>query len=361
MQFGLWFEPEMINLDSDAARAHPEWVMATGNRLPVESRYQQVINLGLPDCYAYIRDAIFEILAEYPISYLKWDHNRDLIDAGSSPSGRPGVHAQTVAFYRLLDEIKTAHPQLEIESCSSGGGRVDLGVLERTDRVWVSDCIDPLERQQIQRWTAQLIPLELMGSHIASGHSHTTGRIHSLSFRAATAVFGHLGIEWNLTRATPDELDQLREWIEFFKAERELLFRGDYVRLDFPDESVSVNGVVAPDGARAIYSVASVARSEVALLGRLRLPGLDPDRRYSVRPLLVGGPTAGVRPPAWWGDKQPPPDPYVDPDEQTPLIKPARAEPPGVALNGAALSSTGLMAPIIHPDQAVLYLAEALG
>ena len=107
----------------------PRVVMATGNRLPVESRYQQVINLGLPDCYAYIRDAIFEILAEYPISYLKWDHNRDLIDAGSSPSGRPGVHAQTVAFYRLLDEIKTAHPQLEIESCSSGGGRVDLGVL----------------------------------------------------------------------------------------------------------------------------------------------------------------------------------------------------------------------------------------
>ena len=225
----------------------------------------------------------------------------------------------------------------------------------------MSDCIDPLERQQIQRWTAQLIPLELMGSHIASGHSHTTGRIHSLSFRAATAVFGHLGIEWNLARATPDELEELREWIEFFKAERELLFGGDYVRLDFPDESVTVNGVVAPDGARAIYSVASVARSEVALLGRLRLPGLDSDRRYSVRPLLVGGPIAGLRSPAWWGDKQPPPDPYVDPDEQTPLIKPGRAEPPGVVLNGAALSSTGLMAPIIHPDHAVLYLAEALG
>ena len=121
----------------------------------------------------------------------------------------------------------------------------------------MSDCIDPLERQQIQRWTAQLIPLELMGSHIASGHSHTTGRIHSLSFRAATAVFGHLGIEWNLARATPDELDELREWIEFFKAERELLFGGNYVRLDFPDESVTVNGVVAPDGARAIYAVAS--------------------------------------------------------------------------------------------------------
>ena len=87
---GLWFEPEMINLDSDAARAHPEWVMATGGRLPIESRHQQVINLAIPECYAYIRDAIFAMLAEYDISYIKWDHNRDLIDAGIQPSGRPG-------------------------------------------------------------------------------------------------------------------------------------------------------------------------------------------------------------------------------------------------------------------------------
>ena len=265
-----------------------------------------------------------------------------------------------MAFYRLLDEIKSAYPHLEIESCSSGGGRVDLGVLERTDRVWVSDCIDPLERQQMQRWTAQLIPLELMGSHIASGQSHTTGRIHSLSFRAATAVFGHLGIEWNLAGASRDELDQLREWIDFFKGRRELLFRGKFVRLDFPDDSVSVNGVVAPDGSGAIYSIASVGRSEVALLGRLRLPGLDPDRRYSVRPVMVGAPPAGLRAPVWWGAQQLAPKPYIDPDEQTPLVQPSRAQPPGVVLSGAALNSTGLMAPIIHPDQAVIYLAEAV-
>jgi alpha-galactosidase len=199
-----------------------------------------------------------------------------------------------------------------------------------------------------------------MGSHIASGHSHTTGRIHSLSFRAATAVFGHLGIEWNLASASRHELDQLREWIHFFKGQRELLFRGEFVRLDFPDDSVSVNGVVAPDMSRAIYSLASVGRSEVVLLGRLRLPGLDPDRRYSVRPLLIGDPPTGLRAPVWWGAAQPPQEPYVDPEEQAPLVRPARVESPGVVLKGAALSSTGLMAPIIHPDQAVLYLAEAL-
>ena len=121
MEFGLWFEPEMINLDSAVARQHPEWIMSTGNRLPVEARHQQVINLGIPECYTYIRDAIFDMLAEYKISYIKWDHNRDLIDAGTSPDGRPGVHEQTLAFYRLVDEIKAAHPGLEIETCSSGG------------------------------------------------------------------------------------------------------------------------------------------------------------------------------------------------------------------------------------------------
>ena len=301
MEFGLWFEPEMINMDSDAARAHPEWVMATGGRLPVESRSQQVINLGIPDCYAYIRDAIFAILAEYKISYIKWDHNRDLIDAGTQPSGRPGVHEQTAAFYRLVDEIKAAHPGLEIESCSSGGARVDLGVLERTDRVWVSDCIDPLERQQMHRWTTQLIPPELMGAHIASGRSHTTGRDHDLNFRAATAIFGHLGIEWDLATASDAELAELGDWIAFYKEHRDLLLRGDLVRIDFPDETLMASGVVAPDRSRAIYSYASVARSDVVLLGRVPMPGLDPARRYRVAPALLQHAPSGLRPPPWWG------------------------------------------------------------
>ena len=268
MQFGLWVEPEMVNPDSALARAHPEWVMATGSRWPVESRYQQVLNLGIEDCYAHIRDALFAILAEYDIAYLKWDHNRDLIDAGTQPHGRPGVHAQTRAFYRLLDEIKAAHPGLEIESCSSGGSRVDLGVLERTDRIWVSDCIDPLERQQMNRWTTQLVPPELMGSHIASGSSHTTGRQHELSFRAATALHGHLGIEWDLTHATTDELRELTAWLAFYRGQRDLLHSGDLVRLDVPDPTLTVTGIVAPDRSRALYWHSSLARSA----RRLRRP-----------------------------------------------------------------------------------------
>jgi alpha-galactosidase len=333
MQFGLWFEPEMINVDSDVARAHPEWIMATGDRRPVESRFQQVINLGLPDCYAYIRDAMRAILDEYDIAYLKWDHNRDLIDAGSWPAGQPGVHAQTAAFYRLVEELKSAYPGLEIESCSSGGGRVDLGVLTRTDRIWVSDCIDPLDRQQMNRWTTQLVPPEMMGSHIASGRSHTTGRRHDLDFRAATAVFGHLGVEWDLTEASESELAELAAWIDFYKTERALLLGGDLVRIDFPDPTLMAHGVVAPDRSRALYSLASVGRSEVVSLGRVPLPGLEPDRRYRVSPVLVGQLPAGLVPPPWWK---------------------------GVVATGAALASAGLRMAALHPEHAILLRAEAV-
>jgi len=360
MEFGLWFEPEMINLDSDTARAHPDWVMATGDRLPVPSRHQQVINLGIPECYAYIRDAIFAILAEYDISYLKWDHNRDLIDAGTQPEGRPGVHAQTEALYRLIDEIKAVHPGLEIESCSSGGARVDLGILQRTDRVWVSDCIDPHERQQMLRWTSQLIPPEMMGSHIASAHSHTTGRTHDLNFRAGTAIFGHLGIEWDLRRASAADRAELAEWIAFYKEHRDLLLGGDLVRIDVPDPSLTASAVVAPDRSRALYSFASVDRSDVSLLGRLRFPGLDPQRRYRVTPVLLGEAPYGLMPPRWWGVSR------VVEDELGALLEgraprfQADGDTVGVELPGGLLGSVGLMHAPVFPDHAVLYLVEAV-
>jgi alpha-galactosidase len=360
MQFGLWFEPEMINLDSDVARAHPEWVMATGDRTPVLSRHQQVINLGLPDCYDYIRDAMLAILAEYDIGYIKWDHNRDLIDAGTSPAGRPGVHAQTEAVYRLMDELRAAHPGLEIESCSSGGSRVDLGILQRTDRVWVSDCIDPHERQQMMRWTQQLLPPELLGSHIASGTSHTTGRTHELNFRAATAVFGHLGIEWDLRKATAEELEELAQWVAFYKANRGLLLGGDLVRLDFPDAALNAFGVVAPDKSRAIYSFTAMDAYDTVLLGRLRFPGLDPSRRYRVTPAMVGRPPSGLRPPLWWGLERDFDDELHDlVSGKPPKFRAITAEA-GVELPGSVLVSTGLTDAPINPDHTVIYLVDAV-
>ena len=359
MQFGLWFEPEMVNLDSDVARVHPDWVMGTGGRTPVSSRHQQVINLGIPECYVYIRDSMLAILDEYDIDYIKWDHNRDLIEAGSHPDGRPGVHAQTAAVYRLMDELKAAHPGLEIESCSSGGARVDFGILDRTDRVWVSDCIDPHERQR-WRWTQQLVPPELLGSHVASGVSHTTGRAHDLNFRAATAIFGHLGIEWDLRKASKEDLAELTDWISFYKENRSLLLGGDLVRLDFPDASLTACGVISSDKQRAIYSFAAVDRSDVVLLGRLRLPGLDPLRRYRVAPIVVGRAPSGLRPPPWWGIER---DFSAELTELTGGHGPrlvTTATETGVTLPGAVLSRHGLTDAPVNPDHVLMYGVQAV-
>ena len=364
MQFGLWVEPEMINPDSEAARAHPEWMMAARDELPVPSRRQQVIDLTVPAAYEHVKGQLLALLDEYDIGYLKWDHNRDLVEAGSQPdAGRPAVHAQTLAVYRLLDEIRTVHPDLEIESCSSGGARVDLGILERTDRVWVSDVIDPLERQHMLRWTTQLIPPEYMGSHIASDHSHSTGRRHDLSFRAGTAVFGHLGIEWDLTAVDEDTLDEIAQWVAFHKQHRHLLLGGDLVRADTGDENVFVHGVVAPDRGEAIFAFATVGNPVHWPGTRVRFPGLDAGTRYRVRPLVVGQPPAGLTAPVWWGPDRSQCE--VQPDE---TVTPGfggtvrrGADFPGAVLTGAALANVGTAPPVLLPEQVVLFHAVAEG
>ncbi|MFI0898176.1 alpha-galactosidase [Streptomyces sp. NPDC020983] len=337
MEFGLWVEPEMINEDSDLARAHPDWIMATGGRLPGAARSQQVLDLARPEAYAYILGRLDDLLTAYPVSYLKWDHNRDLVEAGHQPVGRAGVHDQTAAVYRLLDELRSRHPGVEIESCSSGGGRVDLGILERTDRVWVSDCIDALERQQIQRWTNVLAPLELMGTHVGSPVSHTTGRSHPLDFRAGTALFGHFGIEWDLTSAAPEERERLARWVALYKELRPLLHSGTAVHGDHPDPAYQLHGVVAEDGSEAIYALVAVGTSELYPTGPVRLPGLDPDAVYRVRPQAPGDVPDGnahhwgLRLP-WW-----------------------TAE--GLELPGSVLAEAGLQAPALYPERLVLVRA----
>jgi len=337
MQFGLWFEPEMVNPDSDLGRAHPEWMLQTGDRMPQLARSQQVLDLTHPGAYAHVRDQILALVDEYHLDYLKWDHNRDLTDAGSTRTGgAAAVHGQTIAVYRLLDEIRSSAPWLEIESCSSGGARVDLEILARTDRVWASDCIDALERQQIQRWTAQLLPPELVGSHVGAPTSHTTGRTHTLGFRAGTALFGHFGVEWDLTRASEAELAELGDWIAFYKAHRGLLHTGDVVRGDHPDPAVWLNGVVAADRSEALYAVTAVDRSDTWPPGRVRLPGLDPDRTYRVAP---AGPGADLPElwshPAWWAA--------------------------GCVLTGRVLAQVGVQVPPLRPETLALIHARAVG
>ncbi|MDP9395888.1 MAG: alpha-galactosidase [Actinomycetota bacterium] len=332
MQFGLWFEPEMVNEKSEVARAHPEWILAAGERLPLAGRNQQVLNLTIPEAFSYVLESMSALIDELAIDYVKWDHNRDLAEAGNRSTGEPCVHAQTQAAYALMDELRRRHPGLEIESCSSGGGRVDLEVLQRTDRVWASDCIDALERQRIQRWTGQLLPPELIGSHVGAPTAHTTRRTHSLAFRAATALFGHFGIEWDLRSASSAELEELTAWISLYKQEREMIHTGTVVRCDYPDEAYWAHGIVSADRTRALFSLVALDTSAAAQPGRIRLPGLDPDAVYRVEPVEMSA-AALVQTrsghPSWWTD-------------------------PPVA-TGRLLETVGLQGPMLYPEQALLF------
>ncbi|MEV1243930.1 alpha-galactosidase [Nonomuraea sp. NPDC050022] len=318
MTFGLWFEPEMVSPLSELAVKHPEWIMRARPQLPPASRWQQVLDLAHPEAYEHVLTRMSEVIAEYGVGYLKWDHNRDLIEA-------PHVHRQTLAAYRLMDELRATFPGLEIESCSSGGARVDLGVLEHTDRVWASDCIDPLERQTIQRWTSQLIPLELIGGHVASTVSHTTGRRHDLAFRAITSLFAHFGLELDLTRLDDAETAELAEWIGIYKRYRALLHSGTLVRDEHPSTGRWLTGVVTPR--LGLYSVAAVRRSDEEPAGRVTFPGLDPALRYAVR--LVGPNRDDLGPRPGWLDA------------------------PGL-LSGATLGTVGVRLPTLRPETAML-------
>ncbi|MDI6099315.1 alpha-galactosidase [Actinoplanes sp. NEAU-A12] len=339
MEFGLWVEPEMISPDSDLARAHPDWMMAAGDRLPPAARSQQVLDLHNPAAYAHVRDRLDALLREHDIAYLKWDHNRDLVDAGHPATGRAGVHDQTLAVYRLLDELRAAHPGVEIESCSSGGGRVDLEILARTDRVWASDCIDAHERVPIQRWTSLLVPLELIGSHVGAPRAHTTQRELPLDVRAGTAIWGHLGIEWDLTRASPAELARLAEWVALYREVRGLLHSGTLVHGDVADPAYELTGVVAADGSDALYALIATATSENYPPGTVALPGLDPDRTYAVRPQPPGDLPDGNA--AAWGAALP------------------WCAPGGVDLPGRVLGTSGLRLPVLYPDRVMLVRATA--
>ncbi|PSK99799.1 alpha-galactosidase [Haloactinopolyspora alba] len=338
MQFGLWFEPEMVNEDSEVARAHPDWILAPGERLPIAGRNQQVLNLTLPDAYAHVLESMSSLVAEYDIDYIKWDHNRDLAEPGDRTSAAPRVHQQTRAVYALMDELRRRHPRLEIESCSSGGGRVDLEVLQRTDRVWASDCIDALERQQIQRWTGLLLPPELVGSHVGAPTAHTTYRTHSMAFRAATALFGHFGIEWDLRQASAAELDELAAWVELYKQERDLIHSGTAVHCDHPDDAYWAHGYVGERAERAIFAFVALGTSVAAQPGRIRLPGLNPDTVYRVEPIHLSDSAlvhTASGPPSWW------------------------TEP--TTVTGRLLGSVGLQAPMVYPEQALLFRLVADG
>ena len=333
MEFGLWFEGEMVNPDSDLYREHPDWILSAGGRVPPTGRGQLVLDLTIPDCYQHIFGQVDQILSDYEISYIKWDHNRPLVEPGSA--GRAAAHAQTEAIYRMFRELKQNHPGLEIESCASGGGRIDLGMAHIADRFWVSDCNDALERQYIQRYTQIAIPPEMLGSHIGPTESHTTGRVHTLSFRAITALFGHAGLEWDITKTTDQEREHLKNWVSYYKQNRELLHSGQMVRVETNDLTSFVHGVVSTDKRQAIFAYVTLAAQSASRPNAILIDGLDPDQEYLVKAVFPAGkPVFIERTSAKWLD--------------------------GVRLSGKALAQIGLRPPTMFPENALLIEIEAI-
>jgi alpha-galactosidase len=333
MEFGLWFEGEMLNVDSDVYRAHPDWILKVGDRVPPEGRHQHVLDITNPDAFKHLFDQVDQVLSENDIAYIKWDHNKFLLEPAHD--GIPAVHKQTEAIYRFFDELKMRHPGLEIESCASGGGRIDLGMVQHADRFWTSDCNDAADRQRIQRYTQFAIPPELLGSHIGPTKSHTTLRVHELSFRAVTALFGHAGLEWDITHCTEEELGHLKIWASYYKANRDLIHSGTMVRVDRVDSESFVHGVVSKDKNKALFAYATLATQGGSRPAGIRFAGLDESKTYRVRAAFPAGePKFLQRANVQWLE--------------------------GVELSGSALQSMGVRAPILFPDNAFLIEIEAI-
>lgn len=333
MEFGLWVEPEMVNPDSDLYRAHPDWALHLEGRPNLTARNQLVLDLSRPEVSDYLYEALHALLSEHPIGYLKWDHNRDLTHAGSR--GLPAYRNQSLALYELLRRLRAAHPEVEIESCASGGGRIDYGILGLTQRVWTSDSNDALERQLIQRGYLRFFPPEIMGAHVGPSPAHTSGRRHSLAFRAATALFGHFGLELDVRHLDQAERSELAAWIALHKRFRGLLHSGRSWRLDRLEPGTLGHGVVSADRTEALYAIVQMDTSKRRQPPPVQLPGLDPQATY--RLALVG--------------------------PQPPMVRPATPAAEALAAGtltapGALLAAAGLRTPTLPPETALLIHLE---
>ncbi|MGI6755722.1 MAG: alpha-galactosidase [Atopobiaceae bacterium] len=342
MQFGIWFEPESANVDSEIFSAHPEWVLrpdGAEGHLPADVRNQQVLNLAIPACFDHVLNQMCAVIEEVGADYVKWDHNRELWEACDTRTGLPAYHEQTRACWRLMDALHERFPGLELESCASGGGRIDLGVMERAQRVWGSDDLDPQERWHIHDGTDLLLPPEVVGCHIGKPKSNATGRISTLQTRAAGSFLYHLGIEWDITTLDDEELDRLADWISAYKSCREMLEQGTLVHAFVSKATPAVRGIVSGDKKQAVYVLFCEETSPYEACQPVRLPGLSENLHYKVGALpgvWQADRWAMRLKTSWWKD------------EKT------------VELSGALLAHVGLECPKMNPGTAIALACEAV-
>lgn len=255
MKFGLWVEPEMINPDSDLYRQHPEWVLHFPGRPRTEARRQLILDFGRDDVVEHIFQALDRLLAQYPIEFIKWDMNRNASEPGSV-TGKAIWRKHVEGVYLIMDRLRQKYPRLDIQSCSGGGGRIDLGILARADQVWTSDNTDALDRIRIQEGYSLAYPACCMEAWVTHARNHQTGRISPLSLRFDVAMRGALGIGASLNELDEAELAEYASYIAFYKRIRHVIQEGDLYRLQRLDEfDASIIQYVLPSGQEAVYSV----------------------------------------------------------------------------------------------------------
>ncbi|GFN32628.1 alpha-galactosidase [Paenibacillus xylaniclasticus] len=285
MRFGLWVEPEMVSPDSELYRAHPDWCLHVPGRYRTEGRQQLILDLSRPDVQQHLIETISGVLNSAPISYVKWDMNRNMTEIGSAllppERQRETAHRYMLGLYNVLEKITSAFPNVLFESCSGGGGRFDPGILYYMPQTWTSDNTDAVSRLRIQYGTSIVYPVSAMGAHISEVPNHQVGRITSLETRGHVAMSGNFGYELDLTKFSDEDKAIVRNQIAEYKAIRPLVQFGDFYRLHSPFEgNVTSWMFVSKDRTESMVVYVQVLNEPNEPLGRLKLKGLDPSRDY---------------------------------------------------------------------------------
>ncbi len=288
MDFGLWVEPEMVNPDSDLYRKHPDWVLNFTGRPRTEARNQLVLNLARQDVRDYVFHFLDELVTNNDIAFLKWDYNRNWTEPGwpavANDEQKQVYVAYTQNLYGILRELRAKHPKLEIESCSGGGGRVDLGILGLTDEVWPSDNTDPYDRLSIQDGFTYAYTPGVMMAWVTDSPSWANNRTTSLTYRFLSSMQGSLGVGANLNKWTPEDFATAKELIAGYKGVRETVQHGSLYRLVSPrnGSEASVTESVSQDRKQAALFTFLHSSTMGYPYPRVFLRGLDPAKTYKV-------------------------------------------------------------------------------
>jgi len=291
MDFGLWVEPEMVNPDSDLYRKHPEWVLNMPGRPRSEARNQLVLNLARPDVRAYVLSFLDKLLTENDIAFLKWDYNRNWSEPGWDqlpPTEQKKVYVEfTRNLYFILAELKRRHPKVELESCSGGGGRVDLGILKYADEVWPSDNTDPFDRLTQQDGFTYPYTAQVMMAWVTDSPHWLNKRSTSLTYRMLSSMQGSLGIGANITKWTDEETATVKRLIASYHEVQPTIVQGDLYRLISPrnGSEFSATQTVNRSKSQSVVFAFIHSTQEGRTFPKLKLKGLDPAAQYAVTPI----------------------------------------------------------------------------